>query len=292
MQFVKKVQIHKGWSDDKKYYVETENQQKYLLRIYSSNKKERCQHDFIMHQKLTNLNIPIPTPIKTGTCDEGTYILQSWIDGNEARDVIKNFNNKQQYEYGIEAGKILKKIHSVCDNIRPRNLQIIYNQKIDNKIQNYNNCPLQYVNGYLFIEFIKKHRYLLNNCEYTFIHGDFHLGNMMIDNNNKLYIIDFNRCSYGDPINEFDRMVWNAKESPLFSTGLINGYFENNVPDYFWKLMALHISLGTISSLPWAIDFHDEKEINTMVSMAQNVLNWYNNFNNIIPCWYINQPIL
>lgn len=285
MEFIKKELINKGWSGDKKYYVETKDNKRYLLRVYSFDKHEKCRNNFILHQKLNKLDIPIPVPIETGECEEGVYILQTWIEGRDAREVIQNFSNKQQYKYGIEAGKILKKIHSLSIKNENENWQTFYNKKIDNKIKNYQDCELKFLNGHLFIEHIQKYRFLLKDCTYTFRHGDFHLGNMMIDGNGKLYIIDFDRCDFGDPINEFDRMTWNADASLPFSCGLIDGYFSNNVPEFFWKLMSLYLVVGIITSLPWSV-INGKEEIAISMKQAKNILNWYNNFDNIIPNWY------
>jgi hypothetical protein len=40
-----------------------------------------------------------------------------------------------------------------------------------------------------------------------------------------------------------------------------------------------------LSSIPWAIPFGD-KEIKTMMNQARDVLDWYDNFKNVIPKWY------
>ena len=52
----------------------------------------------------------------------------------------------------------------------------------------------------------------------------------MIGNDKQLYIIDFNRNDFGYPWEEFNRIVWCAQATPLFATGMVNGYFDNDVP--------------------------------------------------------------
>jgi len=37
--------------------------------------------------------------------------------------------------------------------------------------------------------------------------------------NDELKIIDFDRCDFGDPGEEFNRIVWSAAASPFFATG-------------------------------------------------------------------------
>ena len=51
---------------------------------------------------------------------------------------------------------------------------------------------------------------MLANRPQSFQHGDYHIGNMMIENN-KIVIIDFDRYDFGDPWEEFNRIVWCAQ---------------------------------------------------------------------------------
>ena len=53
---------------------------------------------------------------------------------------------------------------------------------------------------------------------------------MIITPENKLGIIDFNRFDYGDPWEEFNRIVWCAQASTEFASGYINGQ-NNDVAD-------------------------------------------------------------
>lgn len=47
----------------------------------------------------------------------------------------------------------------------------------------------------------------------------------------------------------FNRIVWCAQKAPLFASGIVNGYFDDNVPMGFWRLLALYISSNTLSSV-------------------------------------------
>ena len=108
---------------------------------------------------------------------------------------------------------------------------------------------------------------------------------MMIDRNGVLTIIDFDRDDFGDPWEEFNHIVWCAQAAPSFASGMVDGYFDGNVPLDFWKLLALYICSNTLSSLPWAIPFGD-KEIQVMRQQAAQVLQWYDGMKNVVPSWY------
>ena len=274
-KIVSKEKIEKGWSGDKKYCVSDKEGRKYLLRISPIEQYERKKSEYDLMNQVAKLNVPMCLPLEFGICDEGVYSIQSWIDGVDAESAAANLSYEEQYDYGVEAGQILKKIHSIPAPDDIEGWADFFNRKIDRKIKAYEECPLKYENGQVFLGYISTHRHLLTNRPRTYQHGDYHVGNMMIGTDRKLYIIDFNRNDFGDPWEEFNRIVWCAQAMPL----------DNNVPVAFWELLALYISSNTLSSLPWAIPF-GEGEINVMIKQANDILSWYDNMKNPIPSWY------
>lgn len=283
--FESMTSITKGWSGDKKYCVTKADGKKYLLRISPAEQHNRKKVEFEMMQRIAALGVPICQPIEFGICDEGVYFLQSWIDGKDAEEVIPFLSDIERYEYGMEAGQILKQIHSVPIPSLQEDWDIRFNRKIDRKIQMYNDCSIKCENGQFFIDYINANRHLLKDRPQCYQHGDYHIGNMMIDNHAKLYIIDFDRDDFGDPWEEFNRIVWSAQKAPLFASGIVNGYFDNDVPLDFWRLLALYISSNTLSSIAWSIPF-GQGEIDTMINQAKDILNWYDNMKNLVPSWY------
>lgn len=277
--------IEKGWSGDKKYCVTDRDQTKYLLRISPIEQYERKKSEFELMKRVAELGAPMCMPIEFGTCDDGVYSIQSWIEGADAEDVLAHQGVDNQYAYGFQAGEILKLIHGIPAPDDREEWESFFNRKMDRKIQMYNECPLKYEDGQPFIDYINSHRHLLKGRPSTYQHGDYHIGNMMIGVDQKLYIIDFNRNDFGDPWEEFNRIVWCAQSMPYFATGMVNGYFDNNVPEVFWELLALYISSNALSSLPWAIPF-GQNEIDVMKKQADNILSWYDNMNQVVPAWY------
>jgi len=285
MDIITKEQINKGWSSDKKYRVTDKSGTPYLLRVSDISQYETKQAEFNMMKKVAALGVPMCKPVEFGTCEDGVYSIQSWIDGEDAELVIPGFLPAEQYEYGLEAGRILCKIHSVPAPADREEWESRFNSKIDRKIKNYGECPIKYENGQAFIDYINENRYLLKNRPQVYQHGDYHIGNMMIDKSGMLCIIDFNRNDYGDPWEEFNRIVWCAQKAPVFASGMVDGYFDCRVPMEFWKLLALYISSNTLSSVYWAIPF-GQKEVDVMLDQAREVLSWYNNMRTPVPSWY------
>lgn len=282
-----RVPIEKGWSGDKKFCAVTAEGEKYLLRISSMERLARRQLEFERMQQVAALGIPMCRPVELGVCDEGIYTIQSWIDGVDAEETIPTLSIQEQYAYGLEAGRILCQIHSIPAPADIPAWESRFNAKIDRKIHMYEVCPLKYEGGEAFLEYLAANRHLMAGRPQTYQHGDYHIGNMMRTHDGVLTIIDFDKDDFGDPWEEFNRIVWCAQVSPGFASGMVDGYFGKNVPLEFWKLLALYICSNTLGSLPWAIDF-GETEITVMRQQAAQVLEWYDGMKNVVPNWYCN----
>lgn len=284
-EFIKRTPVDKGWSGDKKYCAETADGTKYLLRTSEPGTYEKKKAEFDMMCEVDRLGIRMCRPLDFGKTDEFVYSIQTWIDGEDAEETITSYSDTEQYVYGLNAGRMLKQIHSIPAPPEQEDWESRFNRKIDRKIKGYNDCPLKFDGAEDMIRYTNENRHLLHGRPQTFQHGDYHIGNMMIDRDGHLVVIDFNRFDYGDPWEEFNRIVWCAQVSPLFASGMVNGYFDGDVPMDFWRLLALYISSNTLSSVFWAIPF-GQAEIDTMLNQAREVLEWYDNMKNPVPTWY------
>ena len=284
-RIIRREPVDKGWSGDKKYHVFTDDGADYLLRISPIQRMARRQAEFERMRQAASLGIPMCDPCEFGVCEEGVYTILRWIDGQNAEPLIPTLPLEQQYAYGLDAGRDLAKLHTLSPDPGIPEWAERFNAKIDRKIAMYEACPLKYENGEAFLRYLAENRHLLANRPQTYQHGDYHIGNMMIDAEGILTIIDFDRDDSGDPWEEFNRIVWCAQTAPVFARGMVDGYFDGPVPTEFWKLLVLYICSNTLSSLPWAVGF-GEREIQVMRRQAGDVLQWYDNMTRVIPRWY------
>ena len=278
-------EIKKGWSGDKKYCA-VKNGTKYLLRISPISKYDNRSKIHKIMTELAKKDIAMCKPLKVGLCKEGTYIIQSWVDGVDAEEHIHDYDKKAQYDFGFQSGVLLQKIHTIPAPENQQDWEDRFNAKMDKKIKMYKECPIKFDGAQYIIDYLNANRELIKNRPQCFQHGDYHIGNMMIENDRKIVVIDFDRYDFGDPWEEFNRIVWAAQTSPEFATGMIDGYFENNIPELFWKLLKLYIGSNTLSSVPWAIDYSQE-QIDIMLNQSNDVLKWYDDYRLTMPSWYI-----
>ena len=283
-EIIHREAVDKGWSGDQKYHIWTKDGA-YLLRVSPIEKAARREAEFHRMKAVSALGIPMCDPLEFSIQAEGVCVIQRWIDGGDAEAVIPTLTKEEQYRYGLDAGRILKKIHSIPAPAGIHDWEEYFNRKIDRKLEMYHHCPLRYEGGEHFIRYLAENRHLLKNRPQCYQHGDYHVGNMMIDTRGILTVIDFDKDDWGDPWEEFNRIVWCAQLSPRFASGMVDGYFDGSVPEMFWRLLALYMSSNALGSLPWAIPFGEE-EVAVMRRQGAEVLRWYDNMTCIIPRWY------
>ena len=275
--------IQKGYSEEMKYKVKADK--KYFLKVspLSFTKKKQLELKYISFLE----EVKFPKLIEVRYESNSIYSLYEWIDGVDFREYVTQLTDKELYQYGIQAGKFLKKIHSISIEEHSDNWEEYYVQKLMKKIDSFRKENINFPEIETFIDYIHTHQYLLQDRPISLCHGDFHVGNMMIDFQTKeLVIIDFGSIEIGDPMEEFNRMIWNAQLSEEFATGLINGYFNGkNIPDEFWKLMAYYMACDVVGSIPWAVNYGNDQLI-TMLERAKLVLDWFDDFERMVPKFY------
>jgi aminoglycoside phosphotransferase (APT) family kinase protein len=279
--------VEKGWSEDKKYHLVLEGGEQQLLRISDHTAYESKKKAYEMLCRLQNFSLPISKPLAFGRCNAGqsVYLLFSWLIGEEAETAIPLLSVAEQYRLGYEAGKALFKMHQLPIKGQLINWEDKFNQKIDRNIQRYRNCSVQFEHADSIIHFLNENRHLLHARPVSFQHGDFHLGNMLLGDTAHIEILDFNRLDIGDPWEEFNRITLSASVSPAFASGQIDGYFDGEAPELFFRLMALYIGANQLSSIPWAIPY-GEADVAFMLQQVKQVLFSYNNFASYMPKWY------
>lgn len=287
-KFSKITKINLGWSLDEKFYLEDTNGDKCLLRVSDLSILDRKKEEYNFLKEISKLGFLMNEPVSFGISldDNKVYMILKWVVGFQAKDRIPLLDKRKQYSLGVKSGRILKKIHSLPVKGNLINWEERYNQKTDKKIYNFKECGIEIPSQNKILNYIEKNRSLLKNREQTFNHGDFHVGNMIISPENDLGIIDFNRFDFGDPWDEFNRIIWSAQASELFASGQINGYFDNEVPEKFFRLLAFYMAVNSLASIPWAFKFGNQ-EIKIMLNNINFMLDTYDNFESYIPNWYV-----
>lgn len=287
-RFIKIEPISKGMSSDQKYYIETADDKHLLLRVADVSEYDRKKEEFEIMQRVSALGVPMPQPVDFGACNGGksVYTLLSWVDGEEVEEVLPLLSDTEQYVLGIKSGEILRKIHALTAPEDSQDWATRYFAVMDERLDAFRSEGVRFHGDSIILEYLEKKRHLLKKRPQCRHHSDYHEGNMILTKDGELHIIDWHTVdfdNYGDPWYEFNRVDCNY---PAFSTGQINGYFDGKPPEEFWILLAYYQAAGAITSIVWAKYFAPHL-LEEKLEVNADVLRWYDNFQNLMPTWYI-----
>lgn len=279
--------IEKGFSTEKKWKVLAEKGI-FLLRSSQSNMLERKKEEFDLMSRLYRQGVKCNQPVYLFESTDKTtiYSLYSYLPGHDAETHINKTTRSQQYKMGVRAGEDLKKINSVTSDT-----STWYKRKCkkhDHYLKMYGEV------GYRFDEDKKVQRFIEINCIQTdsgpdlLQHDDFHLGNIIVNNNEYGGILDFNRYDWGDPLHEFVKLEWFTwPVSKDFAKGQVKGYYgEHGIGEDDCRKISIYTAMSIFSTVVWTLRFYPET-IGNIEYKIKSILQHYRYFEKTIPDWAI-----
>lgn len=267
---------------ERKFYVETTQGEKRLLRIGGTEHYDWLENDFRMYEYIASSGINVMKPISMGTLREGTlsYQLYTWFDGEDLGEALPRMSHKEQFSAGIKSGTLMRKLHALPPMNETEPWEIRFGRKVQDIIQSYNDKSIKSREGDLLARYLQDNQKLLNNRPQTFTHGDWNAENLMFTPDGQIGIIDLSgENDYGDPWWEFRDMPCDLNSSAHFYIGQIKGYFEGEPPTEFFRLLSYYIAFGALESL---CDFNGDG----VAEYVKAVLSWFDDMRNSVPTWY------
>lgn len=280
-------QISKGWSNDSKYYIKTNEGRQLLLRTADIKCYDDKKKEFEIITKYSKLGFPMSEPVDFGICNGGqkVYMLLTWVEGKDLEEVLADLPEDRQYQLGREAGRILKKIHSVkiADVDMPEHTK---KTKKLLQLSKYEESKVRIENDEFAVKYVKNNIYKIWKQGPVYMHGDYHPGNLIYTNEGAIGVIDFNRWEVGDPYEEFYKLEsFGIEHSIPYCIGQIDAYFDDKIPNDFWMVLSVYVAHTSLYSIKWAEKF-GQKDIDGMVARCRRAFADYDNFNSYVPKWY------
>lgn len=244
-KFVEKVS--KGWSSDSKYFIKTVDGKLLLLRISDIEQYENKKKEYEIITKYSQLDFPMSAPIDFGICNGGknVYMLLSWVEGKDMEEVLSDLPETEQYQLGREAGKILKRIHSVevAADDRPKDTKKLL------QLSRYEESQVRIDGDEIAIQYVRENIDKIWKMRPVYLHGDYHPGNLIYTNEGSIGVIDFNRWEVGDSYEEFYKLEsFGIEHSVPYCIGQIDAYFDDKIPEDFG--LHLQFMLHTLLCIP------------------------------------------
>ena len=247
--------LDKGFSDERKYILWENGERTYLLRISGIDKLLRRQRDFELLCTLHKMGIRCSPPLEFGVDEPSQlcYTLLGYIPGESAADAIPKLPESTQYEVGMDAGQELWALHQLKHPAGDFNWFEARVAKYESKVAQAHEHGLTFRGQARIQRYIETNISLLRESEVRFQHDDYHPQNLIVREGVLQGVIDFNRCDWGDPVEDFYKVPWFTTAISIpFARGQVEGYLGVASPDRFWERYNLLIALNLHGSLVYA----------------------------------------
>jgi aminoglycoside phosphotransferase (APT) family kinase protein len=245
--------IDAGYSTDRKYLVTLNDGARRVLRLSGIEDEAARQFEFQTIGRLHELGILCAETFAFGTFADVCYGLYGYFDGECASDALPKLTVVRQFEIGLHAGEQLRAIQFWSEPPGKVDEFEVRGGKYARHVAQLAELGITFSGQEIAHQYASGNMHLLHGRPTTFRHGDFHPSNLIIRDGSLVGVIDFNRCDWGDPYDDFYKTAFfGAPASENFATGLVTGYFRGEPPAEFWPLYNLFVAATLPADLIWS----------------------------------------
>ncbi|GIP37149.1 aminoglycoside phosphotransferase [Paenibacillus sp. J31TS4] len=243
--------IDRGFSKADKYILSTTDKEtSYLLKLYPPEQtSRRLLQAWLLRQHALN-GVKAQMPVRFGRAgkDGSCYLVLTYLDGASGERELPSLNEPDQYRFGLEAGRQLRRIH----HLKPPLAFDWHAKRLDKYGKKRAACArlgLTFHRQEELERYITQHAGLLRTSPVRFQHDDYHPQNLILSKNGEVGVIDFDSFDWGDPLEEFFKLPkYTVAVSRAFARGQVDGYFDERVPALFWHRYNLFVALNQHAS--------------------------------------------
>ena len=264
-----------------KMYTVRKGGKDFLLRTdFSERYEEEAALAAFAHRIFEEGGAYVSSPLEVGAYfnDTMVYSLYNFFCGDNLARRLPEFSTSHQLSFGVEAGKLLKKLHTILPEeddkpVHHEDMFLILT-KLEEKGINYEGFGEASA-------FMKKYHALPDNRPVTAVHGSFSANSLFLDKDLNVGILPLETAQWDDPVT--DLISLSDSYSLPFMKGVLKGLFEGQLPKDFFELLCFYRTYGLLSD----IDAADSKEeLDAAVLRAQKLSEDYEKYQRVIPSWY------
>lgn len=236
--------IEEGYSNDQKWCVDS----KYLLRISPGADIHHLENQAVLTNRVYAKDNHVPKVHDVGKFNEDPYVLLDYIPGENGEVVLPELDRDVQYKIGSEVGTTLSNMHSIGAPSDYPSWEDRWLARIEKLTPSFTPIVERHPEYKCILPFIQENLHLLTNRPSCIQHYDFHPENILIENDQFTGLIDMQKITYADPINEFYKMEYfNVQVSKDYAKGILDGYHNHaEIPHHFWVLHRLYAAIHIV----------------------------------------------
>ncbi|MBO0586860.1 phosphotransferase [Sporosarcina sp. E16_8] len=275
--------INEGFSTDVKWCVD----EKYLVRISPTTDVSQLEKQALLTNAVHAIEPRIPYVHEVGLHKGHAYMILDYIVGENGEAMLPTRSYAVQYRIGQQVGQTLRNMHSIQAPTDCPTWEERWTRRVELLSPRYEEIAAKNGRYLRVLGFVQEHLHLFKGRPSHVQHYDFHPGNILIQDDQFTGLIDMQKITYGDPVNEFYKMEYfNVPVSIAYSRGVVDGYHNNQpIPSTFWALHRLYAAIHILSAEVWAneisLDQQQKFKKYTVFTMDQ-----FDDFKLLIPKWY------
>ncbi len=268
-------------SESLKLYTVIQNGKTLLLRTDVSDRfTEEAQLAVFADKIFEKGGAYVSSPVEVGVYLEDTmvYSLYNFFCGDNLARRLPDFSTSHQLSFGIEAGKQLKKIHSILpdseDTPNVHEDMFLILTRLEEK-------GIKYEGFKEASEFMKKYHSLPENRPVTAVHGNFSANALFLDRDLNVGLLPLNTAQWDDPVS--DLVSLSDSYSLPFIKGVFKGLYNGELPKDFFELLCFYSSYRALSDIDAA---RNKEDLEIALIRAKKISDDYEKYQSSIPIWY------
>lgn len=263
----------------------------YILKVIEGNAPDPSEPEkrLLWYQALYQIhqsNSSVLSPFWFGVRNGHVVTATDWVMGRQLNEVFDT-RPEVMVEMGKKAGKIVRNIHQqefVKNTLKNRGVTIAPKitalaERLVGEIQS---------KGITFAEIDKAIDYLNANLSHVseqragIVHNDLRPENFILTDED-LYLFDFDSGTISDCYADFTYLsVMSEKKYRAFSYGVISAYFDNEIPEEFWRV---NLVFSIMKLLDYAI-YKFNKKGTAVVQQAASFMETFAHYTTAVPTWW------
>jgi len=273
------------------WYIKTRTNKSYLFKVNIRNSsKQKFNNEIYSLQFALKKGIHVPGIYSRGELENETfkyYYIQEWVRGEDASSYLKKVDHTEKQHFFFNFGSEVANLHSIegtyfSEDIigtnKYKSIKELSKLRLDRTIDFLLSTTILPKALLLEIEqkINKKILQLPGEILPCFTHGDLHLGNIIVTEEDKLFFIDFESSKFYDPILDFFKLdLWVFQEYSNYYDDFIKGYNQNrNLGNLYEERFSLYKSIEYIYCINYFGNlYRDEKMLKQFIDL---LVKWNN----------------
>lgn len=268
-------------SEGLKLYTVRIKEKVFLLRTdFSERFSEEAELAAFAHRifKEGGAYMTFPSEVGAYAHDTMVYSLYEFFCGDNLARRLPEFSTSHQLSFGVEAGELLKKIHSILP--KPENTPA-HHEDMFLILTKLEEKGIKYDGFNEAAAFMKKYHALPENRPVTAVHGSFSANSLFLDKDLNVGILPLERAKWDDPVT--DLVSISDSYSIPFMKGIFKGLYEGRLPKDFFELLCFYSTYRALSDIDTA---DSGEELDLALLRAKKLSDNYEKYQSVIPIWY------